>query len=187
VALVAGLVISGCSANPEDEVDLASVEPDVNASVESVMLDPCAKPNLTTVEPGALTFVTPEVPAPPYFQSEIPADRLGLDADFAYALAEQLGYRPGQVVWEFAPVEQIVQGEFVDFDVAVGGITQVVEGPVVAVAVPYPSPTLAGDTQPSAYYLLMVSGNPLVECVGQAMGEMSESGSLATLQRRWLS
>ena len=184
--LVAALVLSGCSANGDEEIDRVQVEPQTNATVESVMLDPCAKPNLTTVEPGAITFVTPEVPAPPYFQSELPSDRLGLDADFAYELSEQLGYRPGQVVWEFAPLEQIVEGEFVDFDVALGGFTEVAEGPVVGVPVPYPPRTAAGATQQPPYSLIMVAENPLVECVRLAMGEMSESGSLEDLQRRWI-
>jgi ABC-type amino acid transport substrate-binding protein len=186
MSLIAVLVISGCSANLDAGLDPAPIEPQINANTEEVMLDPCAKPNLTTVEPGAITFVTPEVPAPPYFQSEVPADRLGLDADFAYELAEQLGYRPGQVAWEFAPLEQIVQGQFVDFDIALGGFTQAVESAVVAVPVPYPPAALADGTQQPAYSLLMVSENPLVECVGLAMGEMSESGSLADLQRRWI-
>lgn len=184
--VIAALVISGCSVNPDDEFDLAPLQPQTDATVESVMLDPCAKPNLTTVEPGAITFVTSEVPAPPYFQSEIPGDRLGLDADFAYELAEQLGYRPGQVAWKFAPIEQIVQGEFVDFDVALGGFTEVAEGPVVGVPVPYPPRTAAGATQQPPYSLIMVAENPLVECVRLAMGEMSESGSLEDLQRRWI-
>lgn len=118
-----GLLLSACS-SPGNGTDVASAEatPDEeDSSALATMLDPCAKPNLTTVEPGALTFVTSAVPAPPYFLSDQPSDRLGFEADLAYSLAEELGFRPGEVTWEFVPAEQVLSGEFTAFDLAVGG------------------------------------------------------------------
>ncbi len=44
---------------------------------ERQCLDPCAKPNLTTVEPGAITFATSSVPTPPFFLTDDPSDREG--------------------------------------------------------------------------------------------------------------
>ena len=120
VGLVGVLTLAGCASPVVQEPVAPAPEDDDQASVAS-MLDPCAKPNLTTVEPGALTFVTSAVPAPPFFLSDQPADRLGLEADLAYELARTLGFRPGEVAWEYAPVEQIMTGEFTDYDIAIGG------------------------------------------------------------------
>lgn len=143
--LGAGLILGGCS-SPRADADSVSVNPlpvEQDASSLEAMLDPCAKPNLTTVEPGALTFVTSVVPAPPYFLSDDPADRLGLEADLAYSLADQLGFRPGEVTWKFVPAEQILSGEFTAFDIALGGYARV-EGDSSAVV--FSQPYLTSDT-----------------------------------------
>ena len=140
-----GLVLAGCAAptneSDPDPMNETSVEDD--ASSLAISLDPCAKPNLTTVEPGALTFVTSAVPAPPYFLSDDPADRLGLEADLAYLLAEQLGFRPAEVIWELIPAEQILSGEFTAFDVALGGFSAI---DADASAVDFTRPYLIRDT-----------------------------------------
>lgn len=119
-----GLVaLSGCAAaSDEAAAPVPAVSEGDDASMAE-MLDPCSRPNLTTVEPGALTFATVAAPAPPYFLTDQPADQLGLESALAYALAEQLGFRPAEVTWEIAEADQILSGEFVDYDVALGGFT----------------------------------------------------------------
>lgn len=123
VAALAILGSAGCTASSDDS---AAVVPDVAEPTDDSMedmLDPCSRANLTTVEPGALTFVTPAAPAPPYFLTDQPADQQGLESVFAYALAEQLGFRSAEVTWEIVDATQILGGEFVDYDVAIGGFT----------------------------------------------------------------
>ena len=135
-----GLLLSACS-SPGNGTDVAPAEAtpgEEDSSALATMLDPCAKPNLTTVEPGALTFVTSAVPAPPYFLSDQPSDRLGFEADLAYSLAEELGFRPGEVTWEFVPAEQVLSGEFTAFDLAVGGYSaRDVDSSAVVFSQPY--------------------------------------------------
>jgi len=149
VGLIGVLTLAGCASPVVQEPVAPTPEDDDQASVAS-MLDPCAKPNLTTVEPGALTFVTSAVPAPPFFLSDQPADRLGLEADLAYELARTLGFRPGEVTWEYAPAEQIMIGDFTDYDVAIGGFAPTEDD---RDALDYSQPYLEVD-------LVVVSENP---------------------------
>ncbi len=136
--LVAALLVTGCAngdtAQPPDPEPTGSTE----TGVEVDVLDPCARPNLTTVEPGALTFATSDVPAPPFFLTDEPSDRLGLEPDLAYAIAEQMGFRPQEVTWEFVSPDEVVTGRFVDYDIAIGGFTPRSEQfPAVAYTRPY--------------------------------------------------
>lgn len=200
------LLLSGCASASGQEPVAPITEVGANADALAPMLDPCAKPNLTTVEPGAITFVTSAVPAPPFFLTDDPSDREGFDADLAYSLAEVLGFRPGQVTWEYAPMRQILSGEFVDYDLALGGFTQTgSEGAPVVFSQPYASidsallPDTAVESSPDGggdfgdvsgvaeLSFALVSGNPLLACVDRALDEMSDEGTLEDLRARWLS
>ena len=199
------LLLSGCASASGQEPVAPTTEVGTNADVLAPLLDPCAKPNLTTVEPGAITFVTSAVPAPPFFLTDDPSDREGFDADLAYSLAEVLGFRPGQVTWEYAPTGQILSGEFVDYDVALGGFTQTgSEGAPVAFSQAYVSidssllPDTAVESSPDGgdfddvsgvaeLSFVLVRGNPLLACVDRALDEMSDEGTLEELRARWLS
>lgn len=132
------LVLAGCADGtvagdppaPSAEARDERIDPDA--------LDPCSRPNLTTVEPGALTFATSDVPAPPFFFTDEPADRQGLESDLAYTLAEQLGFRPQEVTWEFVSPDEVVTGRFLDYDVAIGGFSpRAEEFPAVEYTRPY--------------------------------------------------
>lgn len=118
------LLVGACATASGDQLAVVPTEGEGQPDSSSAMLDPCAKPNLTTVEPGALTFVTSPPPAPPFFLTEDPADRQGLEADLAYILAEELGYRSSQVTWEFVDPQELLSGEFVDYDIAVGSFSR---------------------------------------------------------------
>lgn len=207
IATAGVLLFSACASAAGEESVASPVPVDADDEAITAMLDPCFKPNLTTVEPGALTFATSSVPAPPFFLTDEPSDREGVDSDLAYLLAEQLGFRPGEVTWEIAPVEQILSGEFVDYDVALGGLTVSNDASVsVVFSRPYldidaavvadapelqpsgegipedPSPTL-GRVE---LVLASVSGNPLSTCIDRALTDMSEAGTLEALRERWL-
>jgi ABC-type amino acid transport substrate-binding protein len=202
---VGALLLTGCTSASSQEPVVPVPEEDANADALAAMLDPCAKPNLTTVEPGAITFATSAVPAPPFFLTDDPSDREGFEADFAYSVAEVLGFRPGQVTWEYVPAEQVLSGEFVDYDLALGGFTETGdEGAPVVFSQPYlvveadvlldprddPSPN-EDDEQGSPVdavelSFVLVSGNPLLACTDRALDEMSEVGTLDELRARWL-
>ena len=205
LAAVGALLLSGCASASSQEPVEPTPEADANADALAAMLDPCAKPNLTTVEPGAITFATSSVPAPPFFLTDDPSDREGFEADFAYSVAEVLGFRPGQVAWAYVPVEQVLSGEFVDYDLALGGFTETgSEGSPVVFSQPYlvvdadvlaepqiePSPNEDDDrnspADPLELSFALVNGNPLLVCTDQALDEMSEVGTLDELRERWL-
>lgn len=138
LGLVGSLFISGCASASSQEAIAPTPEVEDQTDARAQMLDPCAKPNLTTVEPGAITFAASAAPAPPFFLTETPSDRSGLESDLAYALAETLGFRPGEVTWEIVPAEQILSGEFTDYDLAIGGYApDRVDGSPVVFSQPY--------------------------------------------------
>ena len=168
------VLFTACADASGEETTVPTAQTAEDSDSLSSMLDPCAKPNLTTVEPGALTFVTSAVPAPPYFLTDEPADRLGLEADLAYALAEELGFRPGEVTWEFVPTEQVLAGEFTDFDVALGGYTA---SNSAGSPIEFTRPYLASD-------LVLLSDSPSV--AGALNGVTAEnSPTLDPAQLRW--
>lgn len=198
LAAVGLLLLSGCTASTLQPAPDFTPESDGASQEVASNLDPCAKPNLTTVEPGAFTFATSEAPAPPFFLTEKPSDREGFEADLAYALAEELGFRSGQVTWEFVDPEQIISGEFVDFDVAIGGFTSNLGTPSSLVfSHPYldidpDELSINDDTEPDAstqdvrFVLALVSGNPLAACVDRALTDMTDEGTIGALRERWL-
>ncbi len=103
------------------------------------------QPNLTTVEPGALTFTSHRLRQPrrTFFPMSRPAR---LESGTAYAVAEQLGFRPQEVTWEFAPAEDVLTGSFLDFDVAVDGyVARPDEYPAIAYSTPYLETTTVLD------------------------------------------
>jgi polar amino acid transport system substrate-binding protein len=59
-------------------------------------------------------------------------------------------------------------------------------------AVEIPQATISGQFQPTTgeieeFGLLFEKGNPLVDCVNQALGELRDSGELDEIEQRWLS
>jgi ABC-type amino acid transport substrate-binding protein len=205
LAAVGALLLTGCTSASGQEPVVPTPEVDTNADALAAMLDPCAKPNLTTVEPGAITFATSAVPAPPFFLTDDPSDREGFDADLAYSLAEVLGFRSGQVTWEYVPVDEVLSGEFVDYDLALGGLSATeAEGSPVVFSQPYlvvDADVLPGATREASanedgelsatagvaeVSFALVSGNPLLACTDRALDEMSEDGTLDGLGARWL-
>lgn len=146
VLVLAAPVIVGCASADGGDAAGSVVPTDDDAETELVILDPCSKPNLTTVEPGALTFTTGAAPARPYFLTDEPADRAGFESELAYALAAELGFRPQEVTWEIVPAQDVLTGTFLDYDIAIGGyVARPDEYPAIAYSTPYLETTTVLD------------------------------------------
>lgn len=189
LGLVVGLLLTACTASADQQAITTTPEQEDQPDAVSEMLDPCAKPNLTTVEPGALTFTTSIVPDPPFFLTDKPSDREGFDSEFAYELAARLGFRPGEVTWEIVPADLVLSGEFVGYDVAIGGyVPESIETTSVDFSQSYLDRGLSSETNApdDAFALALVAGNPLLACVDRALSELSDEGTLVGLRERWL-
>jgi len=108
VALLA--VAVGCAPQPEEK---ASDKPS-GSGAES-----CAKGELGTEVSGKLTIATDEPAYEPWFKDDKPASGDGFESAVAYAVAKQLGYDKGDVVWQSVPFNKaFAPGEKTfDFDI----------------------------------------------------------------------
>lgn len=101
---VAGLLLAGCSSSDDTATESSATEVATEESAtESAALDECAFENLTTITPGVLTIGTDTPAYPPYFVDDDPSNGQGFESAVAYAVAEQLGFMPADVVWEVVP------------------------------------------------------------------------------------
>ncbi|MFF1446738.1 ABC transporter substrate-binding protein [Streptomyces sp. NPDC058274] len=107
VALLA--VAVGCAPQPDEASDKASGTPGKT----------CAKGKLTTEAAGKLTIATDEPAYEPWFKDGKPANGKGFESAVAYAVAQQLGYDKGDVVWQSVPFNKaFAPGEKTfDFDI----------------------------------------------------------------------
>ncbi|MCX4909633.1 ABC transporter substrate-binding protein [Streptomyces sp. NBC_00878] len=108
VALLA--VAVGCAPQPEEK---AADKPS-GSGAES-----CAKGELGTETSGKLTIATDEPAYEPWFKNGKPANGEGFESAVAYAVAKQLGYDKGDVVWQTVPFNKaFAPGEKTfDFDI----------------------------------------------------------------------
>jgi polar amino acid transport system substrate-binding protein len=54
---------------------------------------------------GALTVATDKPVYPPWFENNNPSNGKGYESAVAYAIAKQLGFKPGQVHWAYEPFD----------------------------------------------------------------------------------
>ncbi|MEU9957017.1 ABC transporter substrate-binding protein [Streptomyces sp. NPDC050982] len=108
VALLA--VAVGCAPQPEEK---ASDKPSGSGA------EACAKGKLSTEVSGKLTIATDEPAYEPWFKDDKPANGEGFESAVAYAVAKQLGYDKGDVVWQTVPFNKaFAPGEKTfDFDI----------------------------------------------------------------------
>ncbi|MFJ3756013.1 ABC transporter substrate-binding protein [Streptomyces sp. NPDC090080] len=92
IALLATAV--GCAPQPDDKASGGS---------SSSAATTCAKGKLATRTSGKLTIATDEPAYEPWFKDDKPADGEGFESAVAYAVAKQLGYDKGAVVWQSVP------------------------------------------------------------------------------------
>ncbi|MDQ1030181.1 polar amino acid transport system substrate-binding protein [Streptomyces umbrinus] len=108
VALLA--VAVGCAPQPEEK---ASDKPSGSGA------QACAKGELDTEVSGKLTIATDEPAYEPWFKDGKPLNGKGFESAVAYAVAKQLGYDKGDVVWQSVPFNKaFAPGEKTfDFDI----------------------------------------------------------------------
>ncbi|MFI1045350.1 ABC transporter substrate-binding protein [Streptomyces griseoruber] len=108
VALLATAV--GCAPQPEADASATS-----SASAKKT----CAKGELATKTSGKLTIATDEPAYEPWFKDDKPSNGEGFESAVAYAVAKQLGYDKGAVVWQSVPFNKaFAPGEKTfDFDI----------------------------------------------------------------------
>ncbi|MER6220196.1 ABC transporter substrate-binding protein [Streptomyces sp900105755] len=92
IALLATAV--GCAPQPDDKASGGS-----SSSAGTT----CAKGKLATQTSGKLTIATDEPAYEPWFKDDKPANGEGFESAVAYAVAKQLGYDRGAVVWQSVP------------------------------------------------------------------------------------
>ena len=85
--------------------------------------DECAKENLATLMPGMLTIGTDSPAYPPYFVDDDPSNGQGFESAVAYAVAEQLGFTPEEVMWTVVPFNKSYAPGAKDFDFDINQIS----------------------------------------------------------------
>jgi polar amino acid transport system substrate-binding protein len=110
----------------------ASTEPSVAPSASP---DACAKDTLKLTAAGKLTIGTDNPAYPPYFQIPAtgsatkpwelgdPTNGEGFESAFAYALAEQLGFAKGDVVWTVVPFDNSFAPGDKPFDIDINQVS----------------------------------------------------------------
>ncbi|MEU9783466.1 ABC transporter substrate-binding protein [Streptomyces phaeochromogenes] len=103
-------VAVGCAPQPEEK---ASDKPSGSGAKA------CVKGELDTEVSGKLTIATDEPAYEPWFKDGKPLNGKGFESAVAYAVAKQLGYDKGDVVWQSVPFNKaFAPGEKTfDFDI----------------------------------------------------------------------
>jgi polar amino acid transport system substrate-binding protein len=91
----AGLAACGSSAAPSGSSSGGSSGSAASCSNSAIQKDLFTK--------GALTVGTDKPVYPPWFEKNNPANGKGYESAVAYAVAKQLGFKPGQVHWAYEP------------------------------------------------------------------------------------
>ncbi|QNS08979.1 ABC transporter substrate-binding protein [Streptomyces xanthii] len=92
-----------CSAVVLVTASACAPEPEKKASGNATTAASCAPGELATVASGKLTVGTDKPAYAPWFEDNDPANGKGFESAVAYAVAKQLGYDKGQVVWQTVP------------------------------------------------------------------------------------
>jgi polar amino acid transport system substrate-binding protein len=138
LALVsAGALLAGCAQESTSTATSAAAVPASSAAASEATspsaeaaspsaeaaLDECSKENLTLVTPGTLTIGTDSPAYPPYFIDDDPSNGQGFESAVAYAVAENLGFAPGEVTWTVVPFNKSYAPGDKDFDFDINQIS----------------------------------------------------------------
>ncbi len=110
VVLVAAL-LAGCGSSSSEDTS-ASTPP-----------KSCENSKLDTVSKGELTVGTSKPAYPPYFEDNDPTNGKGFESAVAYAIADQLGFKPSEVTWTTVPFNASFAPGPKDFDLDVNQIS----------------------------------------------------------------
>lgn len=83
----------------------------------------CTPEKLATKADGVLTVATDDPAFPPYFEDNDPTNGKGFESAVAYAIADQLGYKPADVKWVKVPFNSSYAPGPKDFDFDVNQIS----------------------------------------------------------------
>lgn len=109
------LALAGCS--PQDD-DSASGTPPAGTGGASATAATasCTGTALPTHTAGKLTVGTDNPAYEPWFSDDKPSNGKGYESAVAYAVAKQLGFGPGQVVWQTVPFNSAFSPGAKNFD-----------------------------------------------------------------------
>ncbi|WP_329129430.1 ABC transporter substrate-binding protein [Streptomyces sp. NBC_01476] len=118
-AALLALALAGCSPQDDDSAPAAPSSP-ATASGASGAGSPsaaaCSPASLATHAAGKLTVGTDNPAYDPWFSDDKPSNGKGYESAVAYAVAKQLGYAAGQVVWQKVPFNSAFAPGVKNFD-----------------------------------------------------------------------
>lgn len=164
-AMAALLAICGCANNASESSSAAPADSTATAATE-----------LPTVEPGKLTVATGNPAYPPYVMDDDPASGQGFEAALTYALAEELGYAPEDVIWVRTGFDEAITPGAKDWDLNIQqfGITEE-RKQAVDFSSPYFTPTQAIVVDTAEGHDTFANATSLAELKDAVIG--AESGS----------
>ncbi len=174
IAVLAGCLLLSACATPS-AIDLSSGQSARSSSV-TVNVNPCSRTYQTTVLADRLTVGVSAPLVEPYFIDGDPSSGEGFEAGLVYAIAAELGLPNTGVTWQTVPPEITPLNAEVDFIIDR-------EVPGQREGISYSAPYVQ---QPQAAALAFAPGNPLIDCVNDALAALTERGELSQLTAQWL-
>lgn len=114
--IAAGLALAACAPADEGSSNPTTAAPTTAATTQTTAA-------LATLTPGTLTIGTSEPAYEPWVVDDDPTNQKGYESAVAYAVAEQLGFAPDDVVWVRDTFEQIIAPGTKDFDFAINQVS----------------------------------------------------------------
>ncbi len=114
--IAAGLAVAACAPADEGSSNPTTAAPTTAATTQTTAA-------LATLTPGTLTIGTSEPAYEPWVVDDDPTNQKGYESAVAYAVAEQLGFAPDDVVWVRDTFEQIIAPGTKDFDFAINQVS----------------------------------------------------------------
>ncbi|MEW2521458.1 ABC transporter substrate-binding protein [Actinacidiphila alni] len=108
---VMAAALAGCS--PQDDTAASGTPASSSAAATSAS---CTASALPTHTAGKLTVGTDNPAYDPWFSDDKPSNGKGYESAVAYAVAKQLGFTPGQVVWQTVPFNSAFSPGVKNFD-----------------------------------------------------------------------
>ncbi|MFI0720631.1 ABC transporter substrate-binding protein [Streptomyces sp. NPDC021224] len=113
-ALTAAL--TGCSPQSDTSSGAPSASAGGASATAAATTSSCAAASLPTRTAGKLTVGTDNPAYEPWFSDDKPANGKGYESAVAYAVAQRLGFGPGQVVWQKVPFNSAFSPGAKNFD-----------------------------------------------------------------------